>query len=317
MSRDLETQRQFLFNNELIAQMLPSGLVSFDHQIGGLNPEKPLKNKFLYDTANGTVYKVLSSRRKGFNEARFYAEVFAPENTDDAMLGRLKAFLPAYRGLFHQPDSGNFLVAMADMQWGMEQPNAMDIKLGRQSYGPQAPAEKMAIEQAKYPWRRQLGFFITGIRVDGAFYDRLYGKSLSPSVIYEKGICLFLDGKGDKNIIHRRSTLAYAFAERLKHLVEWFEAQTRYRFVASSLFLCYDWSASRSAADLAFSDHRFMRLHLIDFARWFKVSGLGVDPSHDDNCLHGLYKLQSCFHRACSEASNKQTLAIKLPTLDD
>lgn len=25
------------------------------------------------------------------------------------------------------------------------------------------------------------------LQVDGAFYDRLYGKSLSPSVIYEKG----------------------------------------------------------------------------------------------------------------------------------
>lgn len=58
-----------------------------------------------------------------------------------------------------------FLVAMADMQWEMEQPNAMDIKLGRRSYGPLAPAEKMAMEQAKYLWRRQLGFFITGIRV--------------------------------------------------------------------------------------------------------------------------------------------------------
>lgn len=45
MSRDSEEQRRFLFNNELIAQMLPSGLVSFDCQIGGLNPEKPLKNK--------------------------------------------------------------------------------------------------------------------------------------------------------------------------------------------------------------------------------------------------------------------------------
>ncbi|VDK38135.1 unnamed protein product [Taenia asiatica] len=316
MSRDSEKQRQFLFNNELIAQMLPSGLVSFDHQIGGLNPEKPLKNKFLYDTANGTVYKVLSSRRKGFNEARFYAEVFAPENADDAVLSRLRAFLPAYRGLFHQPDSGSFLVAMADMQWEMEQPNAMDIKLGRQSYGPLAPTEKMAMEQAKYPWRRQLGFFITGIRVDGAFYDRLYGKSLSPSVIYEKGICLFLDGKGDQNIMHRRSTLAYAFAERLKQLIEWFEAQTLYRFVASSLFLCYDWSTPRSADDFALPNHRFMRLHLIDFARWFKVSDLDVDSSHDENCLHGLYKLQSCFHRACSEASNNRTSAADPLTLD-
>ncbi|KAL5968694.1 Inositol polyphosphate multikinase [Taenia solium] len=275
-----------------------------------------LVHQILYDTANGTVYKVLSSRRKGFNEARFYAEVFAPENADDAVLSRLRTFLPAYRGLFHQPDSGSFLVAMADMQWEMEQPNAMDIKLGRQSYGPLAPAEKMAMEQAKYPWRRQLGFFITGIWVDGAFYDRLYGKSLSPSVIYEKGICLFLDGKGDQNIMHRRSTLAYAFAERLKQLIEWFEAQTIYRFVASSLFLCYDWSTPRSAADFALPNHRFLRLHLIDFARWFKVSDLDVDSSHDENCLHGLYKLQSCFHRACSEASNKQTSAADPLTLD-
>lgn len=54
---------------------------------------------------------------------------------------------------------------MGDMQWGMEQPNAMDVKLGRYSYGPYSSPGKMAIEQAKYPWRGELGFFITGIRV--------------------------------------------------------------------------------------------------------------------------------------------------------
>ena len=54
---------------------------------------------------------------------------------------------------------------MGDIQWGMERPNGMDVKLGCQSYGPYASIDKVATEQAKYPWRRQLGFFITGIRV--------------------------------------------------------------------------------------------------------------------------------------------------------
>lgn len=80
-----------------------------------------------------------------------------------------------------------FFIAMEIVQFGMENPNSMDVKLGCQSYLPDAPSKKRNMEESKYLWRRQLGFFITGLNVDGSFYDRNHGSSLNPANVYEKG----------------------------------------------------------------------------------------------------------------------------------
>lgn len=123
--------------------------------------------------------------------------------------------------------------------------------------------------------------------------SRDHYSSPSTSFKFSAGICLFLDGKnGKEDAVSRRSTLARAFAERLQKLIDWFEEQCLHRFVASSLFFCYDWSTPRSDADLILGDSRFIRLHLIDFARWFKVSDTDATASKDENCLHGLYNLR-------------------------
>ncbi|VDD75559.1 unnamed protein product [Mesocestoides corti] len=258
----------------------------------------------LFDPSSATVYKVLSAQRKGFEEARFYESVFSTTSTCP-FLRRLKAFLPAYRGLFYQVDTHHYLVGLEDMLNGMEHPNAMDLKLGRVSYTPDATPAKVSTEKAKYPWRRKLGFFITGIRVDGVFYDRVYGKSIGPTTVYEKGVRVFLGGDD----VTRRTLLARAFLDRLRQLTDWFEEQMRYRFVASSLFLCYDWSEPRSPGDLALPNDRFLRVYLIDFARWSELLD-GCVPSLDFNVLYGLHRLLKLFRRAAQLETAKTTKVI-------
>lgn len=76
---------------------------------------------------------------------------------------------------------------MDNVQYGMQNPTSMDVKLGQQSYIPNASPNKRKTEEAKYLWRRQLGFFITGMKLDGMLYDRNHGSSLCPDNIYEKG----------------------------------------------------------------------------------------------------------------------------------
>lgn len=66
-----------------------------------------------------------------------------------------------------------YLIGLEDILSGMrsglgEETGAMDVKLGRLSYMNNAPPTKVAIEESKYLYRRQVGFFITGIRVSAA-----------------------------------------------------------------------------------------------------------------------------------------------------
>ena len=45
MAKELGNEQVFMYNGDLVAKLLPSGLTPFTHQIGGLNPTKPLKDK--------------------------------------------------------------------------------------------------------------------------------------------------------------------------------------------------------------------------------------------------------------------------------
>ena len=44
-------------------------------------------------------------------------------------------------------------------------PNILDIKIGQITYDPEASTEKMAREEAKFAFTKQLGFQITGMMV--------------------------------------------------------------------------------------------------------------------------------------------------------
>ncbi|VDM02666.1 unnamed protein product [Schistocephalus solidus] len=187
---------------------------------------------------------------------------------------------------------------MEDILKDMEHPSACDIKVGRISYLPGDSEEKISTEKAKYVWREKLGFFITGMNVydpeskSNAFYDISYGRSLEPSNIFEKGICVFL-GRDPR----RRSLLAHAFLPHLSQLAAWFESQTQYHFCASSFLLAYDClsgdddavagSSSTSTSCSHTPSSTRVHVRLIDFARWRRVD----DGQHDTNFLYGLYRL--------------------------
>lgn len=54
---------------------------------------------------------------------------------------------------------------MEDLTEGYEQPCTMDIKIGKVTYDPDAPPEKVASESVKYPAQTILGFRLLGYRV--------------------------------------------------------------------------------------------------------------------------------------------------------
>ena len=74
---------------------------------------------------------------------------------------------------------------LQDLTEKCERPNVMDIKIGSRTYGPDAPEQKRAHEDAKYPGtKRPLGFSVLGIIVnprdggDAVKYDRSFGRNL-------------------------------------------------------------------------------------------------------------------------------------------
>ncbi|KAL3319975.1 hypothetical protein Ciccas_001358 [Cichlidogyrus casuarinus] len=188
----------------------------------------------------------------------------------------------------------------------MKRPNVCDIKLGRQSYEPNATPEKKSTEIFKYKWRNEIGFLITGILIntphssEPVYFSKSFGQNLDRETILTEGLHRFL---GDSKEMRQR--MAFSFLEQLKPLVSWFEKQTELRFYGSSIVLAFDsshtYTSMQSSPDEGVSNESFCKkpnsellqpfsvVRLIDFAHWsFDQMG-----TLDENCLYGLRSLQN------------------------
>ena len=74
---------------------------------------------------------------------------------------------------FHDGLSLEAHLLLMDMTANFRKPCVMDLKMGRQTYEPDAPDEKKTREINKYPQQEQFGFRIVGMR----FYDPLHPES--------------------------------------------------------------------------------------------------------------------------------------------
>ena len=54
---------------------------------------------------------------------------------------------------------------MDDLAFGIEYPAVIDFKIGRQTYDPEATAEKIVRQKLKYPPVEKIGFQLLGMRV--------------------------------------------------------------------------------------------------------------------------------------------------------
>ncbi|CAL8075606.1 unnamed protein product [Calicophoron daubneyi] len=283
---------------------LPENLSYYPNQVGG-------HERILYSSELGTVYKRLEPFPKGPREVRFYERVFNLHCRDKKLL-ELRKFLPVYTGLCHDQSSHNLYVSMEDLLSGLEKPAVCDIKIGRTTHTPDATPAKLSAERAKYAWHKEIGFSVTAMKTyDSSTGEEIHrGKnqcrSLEPSEIYEKGICLFLGEDLD-----RSRCLARNFAKKLSRLCHWFETQRKIAFYASSVLLSYDEQldfkekdTERSSAETDFSRTGGVRVYLIDFTRWRPSNG-----EKDENFLYGLRNVVRMFRQA---STDKQPLmAIK------
>lgn len=205
----------------------------------------------------------------------------------DATLPPPARFMPRFYGVTHLADprtggSAPFLV-LQDLTVGMARPCLLDIKMGVQTWGEDAPPAKVAQERGKWPPQAALGYRYTGMRVwephaaaeagaRGAgrwvVRDRAYGYALSlPAAA--RGLEAFLwDGA------RVRTELIPPLIGRLREIRSWFEVQGAHRFYGSSLLFLYD-GGVEGAAGAATVDVR-----MIDFPHVWPIRDGGRDAGY-------------------------------------
>jgi len=162
----------------------------------------------------------------------------------------------------------------------MTQPCIMDLKMGRSTWEPTAPAKKR-IEQAtldKISTSEALGFRICGMRawqIDRKEYiirDKPWGMGIKALQMEVALRSFFNNGKAF------RSDLVAEVLPQLYSVLEWFKAQRIFRFYGSSVLFVYDGGTV---------DKPIIRVKMVDFAHTVRIR----DGGKDDSYKYGLVTL--------------------------
>ncbi len=228
---------------------------------------------------------------RGAAELAFYRRVFAGAGAGAGAAASLPPparFMPAFFGAVTRLADGRWVDAddaeaggasavgsvrylvLEDATAGYAAPCVLDLKMGVQTWGEDAPAAKIAAERAKWPLMETVGFRFTGMRVwrpagagaggggSGAggagggggassaaaaagswvAHGRAYGYALDEETI-PRAFAEFLGGGGAGGGRIRAGALPPLLA-RVREVEAWFAAQNAFRFYGSSLLFVYE-----------------------------------------------------------------------------
>jgi len=171
---------------------------------------------------------------------------------------------------------------MEDLTFGKANCCTLDIKMGTQTYGPDASEQKKRDMGSKdvESTTKELGQRITGYKTwKGEAGFLKVGKDVSKKITkyeYSDHLKIFFDnGKGiRKDIVKHYLVL-------LRELLEWQKEQTEFMLISSSILFCYDASNPEANGDMK----------MIDFAHVYDLR----DGVHDDGFIFGLKLLIKYF----------------------
>ncbi|KAG8225682.1 hypothetical protein J437_LFUL001714 [Ladona fulva] len=218
-------------------------LVPLESQVAGHGSLGSRSRSGIYlHVRDGYIVKPIEKTALFEKERKAYD--FINSKKDEVNL-KLQEFLPQYYGVRKLRLEGKDVNALAlqDITHDLLMPCVMDVKIGRQTWEPDAPEEKIKVEKGKYvECRRDLGFCIPGIQycltvgteLQLIKHGKEYGKSLD-----KNGAILAL-----KTFVswdpHCRRILILQYLCRLQQIFQWFQCQDRYLFYSSSLLFVYD-----------------------------------------------------------------------------
>ena len=253
------------------------------------------------------LLKPIQQAPRGHREAGFYLWINQPTNANETDQA-IKAHIPRFFGIETVGfTNGNgvhvteqFLV-LEDITNGFVYPNIIDIKIGSQTWDPEASESKISKEESQYLGTRiPFGFSIMGMLVHAydaddqisvKNYDTSFGKELKQDQTQQVAEIFFNhEQKPPVELIE-------IAVEKISVILKVFENQKKYKFYSSSLLMAYDAQAVMKfkAKIINLDDLKnAVDVRVIDFAHVFEANN-----ERDENFITGLtnfLELFSCYH---------------------
>jgi len=270
----------------------------FEEQVAG---HGMVDGKILLKHPDGRVFKPQQAPPKGTRELAFYQNMINPIDPDDLMISRV---VPQFYGVAKNERGDEFLV-LKDITQGMSQPTVIDVKIGSQTWLPDATEAKKTKESKKYLGTRpNLGFSVSGMLV-----HRLSGDTSDQLMRLDKQFGMKLKAEDVKDIPHlffdvKRSgpvmrELVETVIAKMHDALKVFEAQRKYNFFSSSLLMAYDACAVRNMHLSSGNNtgqttkeqklENYVNVSIIDFAN------VVICQDKDENFVHGMNNLIQIF----------------------
>ena len=249
-------------------------------------------------TEDGKLLKLLQLPPRGQREANFYMEINRSSHDMDKLI---KSITPKFYGLehvsFNEDQVTKDYLVLEDLTGGFQLPSVMDVKIGKQTWGPDASEEKIRKEMNKCKGTKStFGFSIIGLNVHSLDptdpvqvrkFDKSFGNNLKTQDVGQVPQAFF--GSNTPPM-----TLVKIMVDKISAVKEVFEMQRRYKFYASSLLLAYDTDSVRKFIQGINDEEELkksVRICLIDFAHVYDAN----DDELDENVLNGLGNLLDLF----------------------
>ena len=301
-----------IINNNLLAHDDPFSWEPLQSQVAGHGLNSEMKTNDVPGvmiTSEGQILKPVQESRgvqRGLTEVAFYSNV---TKSNDLIDSEIRTCVPKFFGIEQfescvdgHPTISNFLV-LEDITGGFELAAVMDIKIGKQVYGPDATPEKIA-RANKTGWETKdaFGFKVSGVLahslksededvldVDGKVYSKKsFGQKLTQDTVWKAPEAFY-----DSEYSGKIEIINDIFIKKLNNILKIFENQTRYHIYGSSLLFTYDANAVRKYRNGKLSSEdleQYIHLKLIDFANVYNADG-----EKDLNFVSGLKNVISLF----------------------
>lgn len=273
-----------------------------------------------------------SSKRSGFE---IYCSLFSEETKDcdktnveveTKLLYRLEPYTARYFGTVEYHDNSelndetlsaeevtrpfgikpNSYVLLNNVTKTFSHPCVLDIKMGTQTFEPDAPEEKKLYELGKYSSQKYFGFRLTAMRIydpsnaetdeDGyIYYPKQFGRSLDTRESVKESLLKFLGGADlPKDVRANRTTAIQTVLIKLKVMKGWFRDNKSFAFYGSSILVVYEGDTIPN--DVGGIELDTAKAKMIDFGR------VRRQPGGDVGYLKGLTTLIILFEEILRES---------------
>ncbi|PNF25111.1 hypothetical protein B7P43_G02042 [Cryptotermes secundus] len=218
----------------------PPNTVPLENQVAGHSFGDGKNTLGMLKHKDGYVLKPIEKPVYGEREIKFYEDL---QSATDNVSVELRKFVPKYLGTttLRINEKDVRFIKLEDIAKEVAEPCIMDVKIGRQTWDPEATLEKRKNEDQKYAECKQdLGFCIPGFQVHSIStgnvikFGKEHGKNLNKTTIKDV-MKLYLNC--DSGLIRQ---MILQFTVKLWQIHQWCRNQHKFRLYSSSILLVYD-----------------------------------------------------------------------------